>query len=175
MARLLLNVVAGMLAIFWSPHFLESASFAQSSGSPNTSYHAISLNTLALAPNAGGQKAYRLEWYHNHHAFSLSENKSLLVGSTSLKGLGYSYRLSVCDADCFWQFFSQVGGGVSNASAYGEISWGMIIPMLPFWFPTSAPRYIPAFRIDIASQFYPNAHRIITWSYPLWAGITVSF
>ncbi len=162
-------------ATLWSLCFLESASFGESSGSANTTNHAISVHALALAPNAGGQKAYRLEWYHSHHALSVFDNKALLVGGTTLKGLGYSYRLPVCDADCFWQFFSQVGGGLSNAGAYGEISWGMIIPLLPIWLPTTAPRYIPAFRIDVASQFYFGRQRIISWSYPLWAGMTVSF
>jgi hypothetical protein len=154
---------------------LDYRSFAATSESANTDHHAVSFNALALAPNAGGQKAYRVEWYHHHHAFSVFDNQSLLVGSTTLKGIGYSYRLPVCDADCFWQFFSQVGGGISNAGVYGEVDWGVIIPMLPIWLPTSAPRYIPAFRIDIASQMYASRQRIITWSYPLWAGVTVSF
>ena len=155
--------------------FFESVSWAASSESASTDHHAVSFNAVALAPNAGGQKAYRLEWYHSHHAFNVSNNQSLMVGASTLKGLGYSYRMPVCAADCFWQFFSQVGGGISNAGVYGEIDWGMIIPMLPIWLPTSAPRYIPAFRIDIASQMYTGQDRIITWSYPLWAGITVSF
>jgi hypothetical protein len=161
---------------FWnSGAFKFECLGAESQIPPSEQLNQFSFHTLALAPNAGGQRAYRLEWFHDHQAWSIFDNRSLLVGSNSLKGLGYDYRLSICDSDCFWQFFTQVGGGISNGGVYGEISWGMIIPLLPIWLPVAAPKYIPGLRIDIASQFYPSRHRIITWSYPLWAGITLSF
>jgi hypothetical protein len=144
-------------------------------GSVDSDRHAISAHVKALAPNAGGQDAYRLEWYHSRNAVYGFQNKSLLVGSSNLMGVGYDYRLPVCDSSCFWQFFAQVGGGVSNAGAFAEVSWGTIIPLLPIWLPMASPKYIPGLRVDITSQFYATRQRVIIWSYPIWAGITVAF
>jgi hypothetical protein len=144
-------------------------------GASDDDRHAISAHVKALAPNAGGQDAYRLEWYHSRNAVYGFQNRSLLVGSQNLMGAGYDYRLPVCDSSCFWQFFAQVGGGVTNAGAFAEISWGTIIPLLPIWLPLSSPKYIPGLRIDITSQFFTTRQRVILWSYPIWAGITVAF
>lgn len=137
--------------------------------------YTISAQGLALAPNAGGQDAYRLEGYHRRHAVYGFNNRSLLVGSTSLFGAGYAYRLPICDESCFWQFFVQVGGGVTNAGAFADVTWGSQIPLLPIWLPTSAPRFIPSLRIDITSQFFATRSRVIIWSYPIWVGLSLSF
>lgn len=139
------------------------------------SFSEVSVHALSLAPNAGGQEAYRLEGYQKPHAWHAFYNRALMVYDLPLMGVGYNYRMSVCDESCFWRFFTQAGGGISNAGPYGEISWGTIIPMLPLWLPTSAPRYIPSLRIDITSQFYIAKTRIITWSYPIWAGVSLAF
>lgn len=138
-------------------------------------FREISAHSLALAPNAGGQDAYRLEGYSNPHAWHAFYNRALIVGNLPLMGAGYNYRMSVCDESCFWRFFVQAGGGLANGGPYGEISWGTIIPLVPLWLPTSAPRFIPSLRLDITSQFYISKTRIITWSYPIWAGLSFAF
>ena len=138
-------------------------------------FREISLHGLSLAPNAGGQEAYRVEGYAKPNAWHAFYNRALMVGELPLMGAGYNYRMSVCDESCFWRFFAQVGGGLSNGGPYGEISWGTIIPLVPLWLPVSAPRFIPSIRIDITSQFYIAKNRIITWSYPVWAGVALAF
>jgi len=138
-------------------------------------FHEISVHGLSLAPNAGGQEAYRIEGYETPHAWHAFYNRALIVGKLPLMGAGYNYRMSVCDESCFWRFFAQVGGGLSNGGPYGEISWGTIIPLVPLWLPVSAPRFIPSLRLDITSQFYLAKNRIITWSYPIWAGVALAF
>jgi hypothetical protein len=154
---------------------ISNPGYSITDGKADADRYQLTFQARALAANAGGQEAYKLEWYHDHHAFYGFKNQALIVGNYSLMGAGYNYRLPICDSSCFWQFFAQVGGGVSNAGLYEDITWGSIIPMLPIWLPFSAPRYIPAFRIDITSQFFPNRQRLITWSYPLWVGITFTF
>jgi hypothetical protein len=138
-------------------------------------FRELSVHGLSLAPNAGGQEAYRIEGYERPHAWHAFYNKALLVDGMSLLGAGYNFRMSACDENCFWRFFAQVGGGLSNGGPYGEISWGAIIPLIPLWLPTSAPKYIPSLRLDITSQFYLSRSRIITWSYPIWAGVSLAF
>jgi len=150
-------------------------SWASQGLAARTTFREVSVHALSLAPNAGGQDAYRFEYYSTPHAWHAFYNKALKVNDLSLMGAGYNYRLSICDESCFWRFFAQAGGGLSNAGPYGEISWGTIIPALPLWLPLAAPRYVPALRLDITSQFYIAENRIITWSYPLWAGISISF
>ena len=72
--------------------------------------YTVTAQGLSLAPNAGGQKAYRLEVHTKGHAIYGFNNRSLLVENTTLFGAGYDYRLPVCDESCFWQFFVQLGG-----------------------------------------------------------------
>lgn len=139
------------------------------------SFREVSVHGLALAPNAGGQDAYRLEGYDSPHAWHAFYNKALIVGDLPLLGVGYNYRMSVCDESCFWRLFVQAGGGIANGGPYGELSWGTIIPLLPLWLPTSAPRFVPSLRLDISSQFYIAKNRIIAWSYPIWAGVSFAF
>lgn len=150
--------------------FVESATAA---GKNNR--YTVSGQILSLAPNAGGQKAYKLEVHTNGHAVYGFNNRSLLVDETTLYGAGYDYRLPVCDESCFWQFFVQIGGGLTNAGGFAEVTWGSMIPLLPFWIPASSPRFIPMLRIDITSQFFATRERVITWSYPLWIGLSFAF
>ena len=149
--------------------------FSQIGYGARKGFHEISVHGLSLAPNAGGQEAYRVEGYEKPNAWHVFYNRALLVSELPLMGAGYNYRMSACDESCFWRFFAQVGGGLSNAGPYGEISWGTIIPLVPLWLPVAAPRYIPALRLDITSQFYLAKNRIITWSYPIWAGVALAF
>lgn len=137
--------------------------------------YTLTVQGLALAPNAGGQQAYRIEGFHNRHAVYGFNNRSLLVGKMTLFGAGYAYRLPICDESCFWQFFVQLGGGASNAGAYGDVTWGAQIPLVPLWLPVPQPKYIPALRIDISSHLFATRSRILTWSYPLWVGLSLSF
>jgi hypothetical protein len=130
---------------------------------------------LSLAPNAGGQTAYRLEVHNNDHAFYGFNNRALLVGNTTLFGAGYDHRLPVCDESCFWQFFVQLGGGLTNGGGFAQVAWGTMIPLIPIWLPVDAPRFIPMLRVDITTQFYATTKRVVTWSYPLWVGISLAF
>ncbi len=144
-------------------------------GAGKNDRYTISGQGLALAPNAGGQKAYRIEVHRSGHAVYGYNNRSLLVENATLFGAGYDYRLPVCDESCFWQFFVQVGGGLTNAGGFAEATWGTMIPLLPVWLPTRAPRMIPMLRVDITSQFFATRERVITWSYPLWIGLSFAF
>jgi hypothetical protein len=137
--------------------------------------YTITGQALSLAPNAGGQKAYRLELHRRGHALYGFNNRSLLVENTTLFGIGYDYRLPVCDESCFWQFFVQIGGGLTNAGGFAEVAWGTMIPLLPLWLPIPSPRFIPMLRVDITSQFFATTERVITWSYPLWIGLSFAF
>ena len=137
--------------------------------------YTISAQGLALAPNAGGQDAFRLEGYHKNQAVYGFNNRALLVSNTTLFGVGYAYRLPICDESCFWQFFVQVGGGLSNAGGFLDVTWGSQIPLVPIWLPVASPRFIPSLRIDISSHFFATRTRVLTWSYPLWVGLALSF
>ncbi len=130
---------------------------------------------LALAPNAGGQEAYSLRVARDSWEAGVFSNQYLLAGDKPLTGAVIDYRLPICDTSCFWQFFVQGGGGISNGGPVAEITWGSIIPLLPLWLPTSAPRYVPALRLDITTQFVFVRYRAVTWSYPLWVGVSISF
>jgi hypothetical protein len=55
------------------------------------------------------------------------------------------------------------------------MSWGTVIPLLPLWLPTRAPPYYPALRVDFTTQMILIRWRAVTWSYPLWVGISVPF
>lgn len=154
---------------------LTSLGVASQGKAARADFQEISVHALSLAPNAGGQQAYRAEWYGRPSAWHGFYNKALTVGKLPLMGAGYNYRLSICDETCFWRFFTQIGGGMSNAGPYGEITWGTIIPVLPLWLPLPAPKFVPSIRLDISSQFYIAETRFITWSYPIWAGFSFAF
>ena len=132
----------------------------------------ITASKGALAPNAGGQDAYSLRIHGGPgegHAFL---NRSLSVGGRPLFGAGYDLRFSGCD-DCFWKFFIQTGGGLSNGGIYLEMDWGLAIPLLPIWLPRSPPKYVPQLRVDFATHLIFGQLRPSLWSYPLWLGITL--
>ena len=135
----------------------------------------VSVLGMALAPNAGGQKAYSLKLHRDGHEIHGFANTYLTTGSTPLAGGGYDYRISACDERCFWQFYIQTGGGLSTAGPFFQLSWGMQIPFIPLWLPTPTPRFVPRLRVEFTTQCFATSSRLITWSYPLWTGLAVSF
>ena len=129
----------------------------------------------AFAPNAGGQEAYTLRLGRDRWEAGVFSNQYVMAGAYPLSGAFYDWRFPVCGVECFWQFFVQLGGGVSNGGPLAQVTWGTMIPALPLWLPRSAPRYIPQIRIDITTQMIFLRHRAVTWSYPLWLGLSVPF
>ncbi len=137
--------------------------------------YTVSAQALALAPNAGGQEAYTLRLATNEWEGGVFSNQYILAGDKPLTGAFYDLRFPICDDSCFWQFFVQTGAGLSNGGPLAQITWGTVIPLLPIWLPFSAPRYVPSLRLDITTQMIFIRYRAVTWSYPLWAGISVAF
>ena len=129
---------------------------AETKGDKHTTY---SLQALAFAPNAGGQQAYALRRATDKSEWTLFANYYLQTAGGPLMGGGYDLRMPVCDQRCFWQFYAQIGGGVSTIGPYVEVLWGTNL----FWI----------LRLDIATHFYITAARAIFWSYPLWAGLSL--
>ena len=124
-----------------------------------TKHTTYSLQALAFAPNAGGQQAYALRRATDKSEWALFANTYLQTGGGPLLGGGYDLRMPVCDQSCFWQFYAQIGGGLSTVGPYVEVLWGTNL----FWI----------MRLDIATHFYVTASRAIFWSYPLWAGLSL--
>lgn len=118
-----------------------------------------SFSWQAFAPNAGGQRAYILRRSTNHKEINLFYNEYLVAGSQAIMGGGYNWRFPICDNACFWQFFVQSGLGVSTGGPYVEFSWTTV----PFWLA----------RLDITTHLFITKSRLVTWSYPLWIGISL--
>jgi hypothetical protein len=148
--------------------------FAVPARAADTRYN-LTAQGKALAPNAGGQDAYALRLGTNNWEVAGFVNQYITAGGVPLIGGTFDFRLPVCDDSCFWQFFAQAGGGISTGGPLAEITWGTQIPLLPLWLPTRAPPYVPQLRIDFTSQFIFIRYRAVTWSYPLWAGISIPF
>jgi hypothetical protein len=138
-----------------------------------TDRYQIALQSTALAPNAGGQEIYSLKLSRADWEASLFSNQSISAGNMAYSGGVLLKRFSVCDDSCFWQFFVQLGAGGSNGGPITEMTWGTIIPLLPIWLPLSAPKFVPALRIDITTQIVYIRWRAVTWTYPFWVGISV--
>ncbi len=139
------------------------------------SSYTLSAQYESLAPNAGGQIAYGLRLATNNWEAGLFSNQYLTAGGVPLTGMVFDRRFPICDDSCWWQFFVQVGAGGSNAGPIAEVTWATIIPLIPIWLPTSAPRFVPALRLDITSHMIFVRYRGIAWSYPLWLGVSVPF
>lgn len=137
-------------------------------------YH-LATQIGALAPNAGGQTAYTLKIATNDWEVSAFSNQYLMAGDIPMTGATYDWRWPICSDGCFWQFYFQGGGGFSNGGPLLDMTWGTVIPLLPIWLPTRAPPYYPAIRIDFTTQMILIRWRGVTWSYPLWIGISVPF
>lgn len=167
-----LPLVTTMLA--WPRLLLTVLAFAQPAMAEVKRYHA-SVQLGALAPNAGGQPAYSLKIATNDWEIGAFSNQYLMAGSWPMTGVTYAWRFPVCDDTCFWQAFLQLGGGASNAGPILETTWAAILPLLPIWLPFAAPKYYPALRLDFTTQMILIQWRGVTWSYPLWLGITFAF
>lgn len=150
---------------------LATASMARGADTKYT----VSAQAMAFAPNAGGQEAYTLRLATNEWEAGAFSNQYILAGNAPLTGAFVDWRFPICDDSCWWQFFAQTGVGLSNGGPLAQITWGTVIPLLPLWLPTSSPRYLPALRLDITTQMIFIRYRGVTWSYPLWAGISVAF
>ena len=113
----------------------------------------------AWAPNAGGQRAYALRRATPHSEISIFMNEYLLAGNNPLYGATYDWRLPICDRNCFWQFYVQMGAGISSGGVLGEILW--------------SSTFLWVARLDIATQIFLSQQRLVTWSYPLWLGLSL--
>ncbi len=141
----------------------------------NSSQHTLSLQALSLAPNAGGQEAYALRYAGQHWEAGIFQNNYLLAGNEPFTGGTFAWRLPMCGQNCWWQLYTNLGVGFATTGPIAEITWSSLLPALPIWLPTSAPRFLPLLRIDLTTQFLFFQQRHITWSYPLWAGLAFSF
>jgi hypothetical protein len=139
------------------------------------SYQSVSAQYGALAPNAGGQEAYALKYQRDEWEYSLFSNQYLLAGDYPLTGFVMDYVFPVCTKDCWINFYVNTGFGGSTGGPILEATWGTQIPLLPLWLPYKAPKYVPALRIDFTTQMIFVQWRGVTWSYPVWAGITIPF
>ncbi len=122
--------------------------------------YTVSAQGLALAPNAGGQRAWSLRLAENDQVeYSLFVNEYLVTGSVPLTGVSYGWRYSLCGRICPLRMFAQLGAGVSTAGPVVEVIWSVT----PLWL----------LRVDIATHFYFLTDRAILWSYPFWLGVSV--
>lgn len=145
--RLVLRIVF-LLSVFSS-----AASYA----ADNVSTY--SLQAVAFTPNAGGQKAYSLRRLRGNQEWSLFANTYLMAGGQPLVGVSWDYRFSTCER-CVWQFYTQVGVGLSTGGPLVEVIWGTI--------------FLWTARLDFATQMFATYKRAVVWSYPLWAGVSFS-
>lgn len=133
----------------------------------------LSTQAMALAPNAGGQRSYGLRVARNAIEYGGFANAYLTVDGRPIMGATANYRFSFCKKNCWWELFAQIGGGGSTAGPLLEATWGLMAPVFPIWWPGFPPKYMPMLRVDITSQMFFVQWRGITWSYPLWAGISM--
>ena len=138
-------------------------------------HYTVTGQFISLAPNAGGQNAYALRLATNEWEISGFSNLGISINGRALTGATYDWRFPICDDSCWWQFFVQTGVGASNGGPLAELTWGSVLPLVPIWLPFTAPRYLPALRLDMTTQIIATRWRAVTWSYPLWAGISVAF
>jgi hypothetical protein len=128
---------------------------------------------MSLAPNAGGQSVYSLRFSREKWEVSLFSNQTISAGGYPYSGIVAHRRFSICDASCFWQFYTATGVGGSNGGPIVEFTWSSIIPLIPLWLPLKAPSYFPAVRLDVTTQLVLIQWRAVTWTYPFWVGISV--
>jgi hypothetical protein len=114
---------------------------------------------MALAPNAGGQAAYSLRRATDQNEMGVFANTYLQAGNYPLLGAVYDWRFPLCGQECFWQFFAQAGVGLSTGGPLVELTWGTI----PFWI----------LRVDVTTHIIAVPYRAVTWSYPLWVGLSL--
>jgi hypothetical protein len=133
----------------------------------------ISFQDRALAPNAGGQTAYSLKLAYGSMEYGAFANEYLRAGDYPLSGITVDYRLALCEKDCWGNFYAQAGVGGSTGGPLASLTWSLQIPLVPIWLPMAAPKYLPQLRVDFTTHFIFVQYRAVTWSYPLWLGITI--
>lgn len=125
----------------------------------------LTLQALALAPNAGGQTVWALRYSSalasGGTEYTLFGNEYLITGNYPLMGGVYSWRFPIIGRKWPIQSFAQLGLGASSAGPMTELLWSIS----PFW----------VIRIDFATHFYARLDRAIVWNYPSWIGLTVPF
>jgi hypothetical protein len=129
--------------------------------------YTLTAQVASLAPNAGGQEAFSLLLATNEWEAGAFSNQYITAGNKPLTGGFYAWRYPICDDSCWWQAFVETGGGFSTGGPFAQATWGTI-----FFTPV---RYLPAVRIDVTTQVIFIRWRGVTWSYPLWTGISVPF
>ncbi len=137
--------------------------------------YTVSFKAISLAPNAGGQEAYSLLLAKGQWEGQIFRNHYLMAGDAPLMGGTIAARLPMCGQSCWWQFYTSFGVGFATTGPIAEITWSSFFPLLPIWLPITPPRFLPSLRLDLTSQFLFFQKRHITWSYPLWAGLAISF
>ena len=156
--------------VYWGLSLFMSVG-AMAYGAENR--YVLSSQAMALAPNAGGQRSYSLRVARNSIEYGAFANTYLTVDNMPIMGATADYRFSFCKKNCWWELFAQIGGGGSTAGPLLEASWGLMMPIFPIWWPGYPPKYLPMLRVDITSQIFLIQWRGITWSYPLWAGVSL--
>lgn len=119
----------------------------------------ITAQASAFAPNAGGQEALALRIGDDNHEFGLFKNPYLISDGEELYGVLYDWRYAACDSTCWVPSYFQMGFGLTNATPIVEIGWSLS----PLQF----------FRVDFMTHLFLNVGHMASWSYPLWAGISV--
>ncbi len=145
-----------MLRSFWIVALATCFATAASGANKMATY---SLQVAAFAPNAGGQEAYALRRATDKVEWSVFVNRYLYAGDYPLMGATYDWRFPICDQSCFWQFYIQAGVGLSTTGPVLEVLWGTTL----LW----------VARVDIATQMFFQSNRLISWSYPLWIGVSI--
>ena len=124
--------------------------------------YTISAQGIAFTADAGGQSAYSLRFSDsNIWEYSLFLNEYIVVGAFPLVGAVASKRWSLCGSYCPLNLYAQLGVGLSNIGPMVELIWGST--------------WLWIARIDVASHMYVSRERVITWSLPLWLGLSIPF
>ena len=125
----------------------------------NSSAETYTLQLKAHTSNAGGQQVYGVRRGNDTHEISGFYNQFLLSGGKPIWGGTYHWRFPICGIECFWQFYAQAGIGLSTGGPILEFTWSTTA----FW----------VARIDFATQIFVTRTRLVSWSNPLWIGVSV--
>ncbi len=159
-----------MRLVFFILTFLQTFAYAEP-----VEQKWVSMRFKSFTSNAGGQNAYAASYSTQKNEYTVFLNQNLQTGNVPLTGAVYDWRFLSCKTNCMWNFYGNIGGGISTAGPLAEVLVGVMIPVVPVWFSGGPLKYIPYVRLDFGSQFYASRYRVITWSYPLWIGLALSF
>lgn len=133
----------------------------------------VSYLHAAFAPNAGGQESHSLKLLYDNVEYSIFVNEYIRAGEYPLSGVTMEWVSPICDKECWGNLFLQYGVGASMGGPIANLTWSFQLPILPIWLPMSAPKYVPQIRLDFTSQFIFVRYRAVSWSYPLWLGLSI--